>query len=76
MFATIQSVTAAGLFVFANEHSYKTTIEYIPAIHVDGQLSLKEGEQIKYSNQSVVRQNFTNCYHCHKSKELHFDEVC
>lgn len=75
MFATIQSVTPAGLFVFTNEQPYKTKKEFIPDIHVDAQLALQDGEQIKYWNDNVVRQNFTNCYFCHKSKELHFNEV-
>ena len=68
MYGTVLHKYPNGFLVITNERSFKSKLNFL-SMDVKKYKHIKMGDQLEYGHGLVVKQQFDNCYRCHKSRE-------
>ena len=68
MYGTVLHKYPNGLLVITNEWSFKSKLNFL-SIDIQKYKHIETGDQVKYIHGLVVKEQYDNCYRCHKSRE-------
>ena len=68
MYGTVLHKYPTGYLVITNECCFKSKLNFL-SMDIKKYKHINMGDQVEYIDGLVVKQQFDNCYRCHKSRE-------